>query len=111
MRKAIVLLQQIPAGILTEESRDSYVFQYLDSYLQGKDLPPISLTMPKRAEEYRSPHLHPVFFNMLSEGINKEIQCRLLKIDERDSFGLLLAMAQGDTIGAITIQPITTDEH
>ncbi|MEE1119243.1 MAG: phosphatidylinositol kinase, partial [Bacteroidales bacterium] len=32
--------------------------------------------------------------------------CRTLKIDENDSFGLLLATAKYDTIGAITIQEL-----
>lgn len=30
----------------------------------------------------------------------------LLHIDENDNFGILLATAQNDTIGAVTIQPI-----
>ena len=30
----------------------------------------------------------------------------LLHIDENDDFGILLATAQNDTIGAVTIQPI-----
>ncbi|MCB5932387.1 HipA N-terminal domain-containing protein, partial [[Eubacterium] rectale] len=47
MRNALVLLRNIPAGTLTEESPSSYVFRYLDSYLMREELPPISLTMPK----------------------------------------------------------------
>ena len=43
---------------------------------------------------------------MLSEGVNRQLQCRLLKIDEQDHFGLLSATAQYDTIGAITVKPI-----
>lgn len=86
MRKALVLLRNIPAGTLTEESPSSYVFRYLEAYLMKEELPPVSLTMPKTSEEYRSPHLFPVFFNMLSEGVNKEIQCRHFHLDEKDRF-------------------------
>lgn len=43
---------------------------------------------------------------MLSEGANKTIQCQTLKIDEDDVFGLLLATAHSDTIGAITVKKI-----
>jgi serine/threonine-protein kinase HipA len=43
---------------------------------------------------------------MLSEGANKAVQCQTLKIDEDDAFGLLLATAWNDTIGAITIKKI-----
>jgi HipA-like protein len=43
---------------------------------------------------------------MLSEGVNRKLQCRLLKIDEDDNFGLLMATAQYDTIGAITVKTL-----
>jgi serine/threonine-protein kinase HipA len=42
----------------------------------------------------------------LSEGVNKNIQCRLLKIDENDHFGRLLLTAQDDNIGSITVKPL-----
>jgi serine/threonine-protein kinase HipA len=43
---------------------------------------------------------------MLSEGANRQTQSMLLHIDENDDFGILLATAQEDTIGAVTIKPI-----
>jgi serine/threonine-protein kinase HipA len=43
---------------------------------------------------------------MLSEGVNRKLQSVQLKIDEDDHFGLLLATAQYDTIGAITVKPL-----
>jgi serine/threonine-protein kinase HipA len=45
---------------------------------------------------------------MLSEGANRELQSTLLHIDENDDFGILLATAQNDTIGAVTIKPINS---
>jgi serine/threonine-protein kinase HipA len=63
--------------------------------------------MPVRTAPYQSTFLFPYFFNMLSEGANRELQSRLLHIDENDDFGILLATAQNDTIGAVTIQPIS----
>ena len=62
--------------------------------------------MPVRTEPYRSAHLFPYFFNMLSEGANRQTQSMLLHIDENDDFGILLATAQEDTIGAVTVKPI-----
>lgn len=41
---------------------------------------------------------------MTSEGDNRIIQARNLHIDEEDDFGILLATAHTDTIGAITIK-------
>ena len=66
----------------------------------------ISLTFPKSQKEYSSPVLFPFFFNMLSEGANRQLQSRLLKIDENDYFGLLAATAETDTIGAVTLKPV-----
>lgn len=106
MRRALVLSNKIVAGVLTETDDMRYIFKYDDAYLLDSELRPISLSFPKRKEEYVSDELFPFFFNMLSEGANKAIQCRTLKIDEEDSFGLLLATAKHDTIGAITIQEL-----
>lgn len=48
----------------------------------------------------------PVFFNMTSEGDNRMIQSRNLRIDENDDFGILSATGHTDTIGAITVRPV-----
>ena len=106
MRSALVLVNKIVAGTLTETDDMHYEFKYDDLYLINTDCGPISLAFPKRKEAFVSNELFPVFFNMLSEGANKALQCRTLKIDEDDSFGLLLATAKHDTIGAITIEEL-----
>ncbi|MBQ2375668.1 MAG: HipA N-terminal domain-containing protein [Bacteroidales bacterium] len=106
MRQALVLSNNIVAGRLIETDERRYIFRYDEDYLFNSELRAISLAFPKRKEEYVSDELFPFFFNMLSEGSNKALQCRTLKIDENDSFGLLLATAKYDTIGAITIQEL-----
>ncbi len=106
MRRALVLLNKIVAGTLTETDDMRYVFQYDEAFLYDATNRPISLAFPKRKEEYVSEELFPFFFNMLSEGANKVIQCQSLKIDENDYFGLLLATAKYDSIGAVTIEEI-----
>lgn len=110
MRKANVYRNDELAGILIEENRHSYVFCYEDKWLSDDTKPPVSLTLPKTKKEYRSNVLFPFFFNMLSEGVNRKLQNRQLKIDENDNFGLLLATAQYDTIGAITVKPVQNDD-
>ncbi|HRG69748.1 MAG TPA: HipA N-terminal domain-containing protein [Saprospiraceae bacterium] len=97
----------ILAGTLTEENRQHFVFRYDDNYFTDTNKPAISLTLPKTQKEYSSQFLFPFFFNMLSEGVNRKLQCTQLKIDEEDNFGLLMAIAQFDTIGAVTVKPIT----
>lgn len=106
MRQGEVFYNGIKAGILKEENLNSYTFQYYESYLDNQDWPSVSLTLPKRSNPYHADHLFPFFFNMLSEGENKKLQCKRWKIDEEDHFGLLLKTAQTDTIGPITIKPI-----
>jgi len=95
------------AGTLTEENRQHYVFRYDDHYFNDVHKPAISLTLPKSQKEYASEFLFPFFFNMLSEGVNRKLQSRQLRIDEADHFGLLMATAQYDAIGAVTVKPIT----
>ena len=104
MRKAEVYRNEILAGTLTEESRTSYLFRYDDNYFYDSNCPAISLTLPKSQQQYNSEYLFPFFYNMLSEGVNKKLQSIQLKIDEEDSFGFLIATAQYDTIGAITVK-------
>lgn len=106
MRQCEVYVHGIQAGTLIENDRREYTFTYSAQYLQDKKNPPVSLTLPLRSEPYHSPYLFACFFNMLSEGENRQIQSQLLHIDEEDDFGILLATAQSDTIGAVTVKPI-----
>lgn len=106
MRAMEIFRNGILAGTLTEENRKRYVFRYDDNYFIDANTPGISLTLPKTQKEYSSEFLFPFFFNMLSEGVNRKLQCTHLRIDEEDNFGLLAATAQYDTIGAITVKPI-----
>lgn len=103
MRQCEVYVNGIAAGELREENSGLYTFAYYDDY-KGK---PVCLAMPVRKEVYTSDHLFPFFFNMLSEGANRKTQSQMLHIDENDDFGIMLATAQTDTIGAVTIKPIS----
>jgi len=106
MRTAEVYRNGELAGLLTEHNRNNYVFIYDTAYFFDDGKPAISLTLPKTQQEYKSKFLFPFFFNMLSEGVNRKLQSTQLKIDENDNFGLLMATAQYDTIGAITVKPL-----
>jgi HipA-like protein len=97
-----------PAGEIMKTQEGEYIFRYYDTYFSNPAKKAISLTLPKRQKEYRSKFLFPFFFNMLSEGVNKQLQCRQLRIDENDYFRLLLATSGVDTIGAVTIKPLAS---
>src|ERR1700722_7182915 len=106
MAKAIVYNNQIVAGVLEKKAADDYRFMYEDSYLADASMPSISISLPKTIKEHQSKALFPFFFGLLTEGINKDIQGRLLRIDEEDDFTRLLRTTGEDTIGAITIKAI-----
>ena len=106
MRKCDVYIKGINAGILEETEERKYVFTYLPEYVMFHKEQPVCLAMPVREDPYKSDHLFPYFYNMLSEGANRRMQSMLLHIDEQDDFGILIATAQTDTIGSVTVKPI-----
>ena len=107
MRQCKVFVHDEEAGLLQETDDMGYVF----SYTQGYKGDAVCLAMPVRDKPYESDYLFPFFFNMLSEGENRQIQSMVLHIDENDDFGILLATAQEDTIGAVTVKPIREWKH
>ena len=106
MRAALIYNNGKLAGTLVETAPDGYSFRYDDEYFNNPEDSAISLTLPKSCQEYHSRCLFPFFANMLSEGHNRTTQAALHKLDREDDFGILLATAQTDTPGAITVKPI-----
>jgi len=104
MRAADVYMNKILAGTLTEQDDATFTFHYCDAYFFNAEYTSISLTLPKTQQEHHSKTFFPFFFNMLSEGVNKRVQTRKFRIDEDDAFGLLIATAHSDVIGAVTIK-------
>lgn len=103
MRNAKVFYNQIYAGILTENDDRTYHFRYTDDYFKDTNTYPVSLTLPKTKQEHTCTVLFPFFFNMLSEGVNKRLQCQAFRIDENDYFSLLTTTARFETIGPVTV--------
>jgi HipA-like protein len=104
-RQAAVFMNEHRAGTLRQEP-GRYVFEYDSTYLAAPGQPAISLTLPKTQRVYISPTLFPFFAGLLTEGTNHSIQVRAFQLDENDAFGLLLATAQQQTIGAVTVREI-----
>jgi HipA-like protein len=103
MRKAKILYKNQEAGMLIQHDNGSFTFKYDNSWINDTTRPAISLTLPKSKQEYHSDFLFPFFYNMLPEGSNKQIVCKLNRLDLNDYFGLLLTTAKNDTIGAIKV--------
>ena len=103
MRKAKVLYKNEEAGILTQHDDGSFSFRYHDDWSDNNSKQSISLTLPKTEKEFHSEYLFPFFYNMLPEGSNKQVVCKLNRIDREDHFGLLMSTAKNDSIGAVRV--------
>ena len=103
MRQDEIHVKGERAGMLIQHDDGSFTFRYDDQWVLGKGKASISLTLPKRKQEYHSEHLFPFFYNMLPEGTNKQVVCKLMRIDEDDYFSLLINTARYDVIGAVTV--------
>ena len=72
MRQLEVFVNDVKAGRLTElKPGKGYTFVYTDAYVNS-DLPPVSLTLPKRVESYVADYLFPAFTNKLPEGATEK---------------------------------------
>jgi len=103
MRQAKVLYKDSEVGLLRQHNDGSFTFQYNEVWINDSNKPPISPTIPKQYKAYHSEFLFPFFFNMMPEGSNKNIVCKSNRIDKKDNFGILLTVANNDTIGAVRI--------
>ncbi len=103
MRRAKILYKNEEAGTLTQYDDGSFSFYYNDEWYTNNSKHSISLTLPKSVKEFRAKHLFPFFYNMLPEGSNRQVVCKLNKIDSEDYFGLLVTTACYDSIGAVRV--------
>jgi HipA-like protein len=103
MRQATVFFKDEEAGVLIQNDDGTFAFRYHDRWFRDSSKAAVSLTLPKTRQQFHSKHLFPFFINMMPEGINKQIICKLNKLDADDYFGLLMASAHNDSIGAVRV--------
>ncbi len=101
LRRAQVFYKGELAGYLAE-FKDEYFFQYDKDFLK-KNIA-ISLSLPPKEEPYTAKELFPFFKGLLPEGWYLSIVSMTQKVDSDDAFGVLLATAGVDTIGAVTVR-------
>jgi serine/threonine-protein kinase HipA len=106
MQKAIVYRNHVEVGILQKDDAGVYRFTYNSQYLNSEDALSISVHFPLRSDSFISSTLFSFFFNLLAEGVVKEMQCRELKIDPDDNFTRLLKTTEANTIGSITLKEV-----
>ena len=106
-RQADVFYRGRLAGRLTELAEGGYRFVYDQAYLCDGDA--IALTLPLQAEPFESPALFPFFAGLVPEGWYLHIVSPTIKVDERDTFGLLIKTC-GDCIGAVSVREAGNDQ-
>ena len=101
MKKAKILINNVFAGILTEDE-NGYHFSYLTEYLRMEGAVALAPTMPLQEEEFEKEVMFPVFDGLIPEGWMLDIVDKNWKINPRDRMSLLLACCK-DCIGNISV--------
>ena len=106
MRKGIVYLYDVKAGIISEDSDGIFRFEYDKEYALRKDALPVSSTMPITDSIYESDRLFPFF-----DGLIPEADRGLRQVDDglgcvrrgagRSREGASDAWWQGDAFGRL----------
>ena len=107
-RQAQVYYRDRLAGTLAELREGAYRFAYDPAYL--KNGRPISLTLPLQAAPFESRELFPFFAGLVPEGWYLRIVAPTIKVDETDTFGLLMYTCK-DCIGAVSIRALPAISH
>ena len=110
MRTAVVLYNEIRAGLLMETNDGDYVFQYNGDYIDTYPEQFITFSMPVRKESYTDNRLFPFFEGLIPEGWLLNIATKNWKINPNDRMGLLLACCQ-NCIGAVSVQSLTENHE
>jgi len=99
MRKAMLFVHDIKAGVLVEENTGGYQLTYINNY-EGE---PVSMTMPLITKNYSFAKFPSFFEGLLPEGIMLEGLLKIGKIDRNDYFSQLVATGN-DLVGAVTVK-------
>ena len=102
LRVGTVYIGEAPAGWI-RETDEGYEFEYLPEWLAAPEASAASLTLPLRAEAYKSGTLFPFFDGLIPEGWLLDVALKNWKLDRRDRFGLLLVACR-DCIGNVSIR-------
>ena len=100
MRKGIVYLYDMRAGVISEDSNGIFRFEYDKDYALRKDALPISNTMPITEMPYESDRLFPFFDGLIPEGWLLDVALRNTDISVLDRMSLLLLCCK-DCIGRV----------
>lgn len=108
MRQAIVWVKNVPAAVLSQQgpegTQGAFSLRYLPEYLAREGVGAISVRLPRQTAEFLSPTLFPFFESLLPEGEFARQLCRECHLDPSDRFGMLLSLAETETLGDVTVR-------
>jgi len=91
-------------GALSIDAHGDMGFSYDPSWLNDPSHPPISQSLPKRAEPFNRRETRPFFAGLLPEEGQRDTVAKNLGISKANDFRLLEALG-GDVAGALTLWP------
>ena len=92
------------AGQLTQNQHGELGFAYAPGWLEQKDAPPLSVSLPKRAESFNRRECRPFFGGLLPEESQRDAAARALGVSRGNDFALLDRLG-GDVAGALQLLP------
>ena len=110
MRSARIYYKEYEDGILTETDDGLYIFQYHPAYVKEFPAQFICFSMPVTDKPYKENSLFPFFEGLIPEGWLLDIAATNWKINKSDRMALLLACCS-NCIGAVSVQPITSEHE
>ena len=91
-------------GQLTQDRHGELGFVYSPDWLQRKDAPPLSASLPKRTESYTRRECRPFFGGLLPEEGQRKAAAQALGVSSGNDFALLDKLG-GDVAGALQLLP------
>jgi serine/threonine-protein kinase HipA len=91
-------------GQLTQNQHGELGFAYSPGWLQNDDAPPLSASLPKRAEPFSRRECRPFFGGLLPEEGQRDAAAQALGVSRGNDFALLDRLG-GDVAGALQLMP------
>ena len=93
-----------PVGTLRTNEHGEMQFGYDATWLEDREAPPLSLSLPKREAPFKRRECRPFFAGLLPEDVQRDGVARALGVSRGNDFALLDALG-GDVAGALMLLP------
>ena len=107
MKKGKVFVNDVFAGYITQDE-SGYSFYYVEEYLSGEELLPVSLTLPLTDKVYKSDVLFPFFDGLIPEGYLLNVAIKHFGVDRNNRMDLLLKVCK-DVAGNVSIEDVSDE--